>query len=70
MKEVIKTKHGTVTIDLPVTFQHNEDLRGAVAFLDRIGHASNAGVSRVDYKDKSDNVIGSIVWTCDQETEN
>ena len=59
-----------MTIDLPGTFQNNKDLRGAVAFLDRIGHASNAGVSRVDYKDESDNVIGSIVWKPDQETEN
>jgi hypothetical protein len=63
MKKVIKAKHGTVTIDMPDNFQPNEeDMRGAVTFLDSMGHAGNASVSRVDYKDEVGNPLGSIVW--------
>jgi hypothetical protein len=68
MKKIIKSKHGTVTIDMPESFQPNEeDMRGAVEFMDRMGHAGKASVSRVDYKDEDGNDMGSIVWTPDQD---
>ncbi len=71
MKKVIKAKHGTVTIDMPESFNPDEqDERSAIKFLDSIGHETNAGVSRIDCKDEDGNVIGSIVWTSDQEAEN
>lgn len=70
MKKVIKTKHGIVTIDMPDTFKPDgTDERKAVEFLDRIGHDANAGESRIDYKDNDGNVIGSIVWKPDKESD-
>ena len=71
MKKTIKTKHGTVTIDMPDTFNPDEqDESSAIESLDSIGHETNAGVSRIDYKNDDGNVIGSIVWTSEQEAEN
>ena len=64
MKKTIKTKHGTVTIDMPDTFNPDEqDESSAIESLDSIGHETNAGVSRIDYKNDDGSVIGSIVWT-------
>ena len=64
MKKVIKTRPGSVSIDMPESFNPDEqDERNAVKFLDSIGHETNAGVSRIDYKNDDGNVIGSIVWT-------
>lgn len=69
MKKVIKTKHGTVAIDMPDNFNPDaQDERSAIKFLDSIGHETNAGVSRIDCKDANGNVVGSIVWTSDQES--
>lgn len=66
---MIKTKHGTVAIDMPDNFNPDaQDERSAIKFLDSIGHETNAGVSRIDCKDANGNVVGSIVWTSDQES--
>ena len=66
MKKTIKTKHGTVTIDMPDTFNPDEqDESSAIESLDSIAHETNAGVSRIDYKNDDGKVIGSIVWTSD-----
>ena len=64
MNKTIKIKHGTVTIDMPDTFNPDEqDESSAIESLDSIGHETNAGVSRIDYKNDDGKVIGSIVWT-------
>lgn len=61
--KTIETEHGTVTVDFKEDAEIEDSiLEKAASFLDKSGFESNAEKSRIDYKDESDNVIGSITW--------
>ncbi len=61
--KTIETEHGTVTVDFKEDVKIEDSvLEKAAALLDKSGFESNAEISRIDYKDEADKVIGSITW--------